>query len=322
MFWYFIKNLIEKIVLNLVLLMENHFGIDKILLHFFRFLLPDFVAYLHERHVFPVGPYYCTRLVFSFAFPLCSTLFILSMTFDRFYSIIRPHKAAVVNTVKRAKITIVLISVFSFVYNIPQYILSQSTGKNCIPYCNASQYKYSEIYYWLSFLVIFGCPFIMLLIMNCFIKNTLRKRLTNSRKHNVTSPGQSQGQFQGHVQGHFRSKDKTPTAKTLETHVYVILLLVTFSFLILTTPGTNVLLYIIQVNIDISPKAYAKFYFLESLTEKLFYTNCGINFFLYVISGKKFRKDLLSLFQCRIFKTKELSTLSDANTVSAVLDVK
>ena len=31
---------------------------------------------------------------FLWAASLCSTLFILSMTFDRFYSIIQPHKAA------------------------------------------------------------------------------------------------------------------------------------------------------------------------------------------------------------------------------------
>ena len=35
-----------------------------------------------------------------------STLFILSMTLRDFYSIVRPHKAASFNTVKRAKITI------------------------------------------------------------------------------------------------------------------------------------------------------------------------------------------------------------------------
>ena len=105
-----------------------------------------------------------------------------------------------------------------------------------------------------------------------------------------------------------------------EIHVYVILLLVTFAFLILTTPGTIILLYIIQVDIDTSPEAYAKFYFLESFTEKLFYTNCCINFFLYVISGRKFRKDLVNLLICRNLRKKEPSKLSDVNTVDSVLE--
>ena len=136
------------------------------------------------------------------------------------------------------------------------------------------------------------------------------------------SQGQDQGQFQGQIQGQFRSEDQSSVAKTSEIHVYVTLLCVTFAFLILTTPGTIILLYIVQVDIDTSPKAYAKFFFLESFTEKLYYTNCGINFFLYVISGRKFRKDLLNLFKCRNFKKKEPSKFSDVNTISSVLEEK
>ena len=48
-----------------------------------------------------------------------STWFILSMTFERFYSIIRPHKAASFNTVKRAKIIIICIVAFSALYSLP-----------------------------------------------------------------------------------------------------------------------------------------------------------------------------------------------------------
>ena len=234
--------------------------------------------------------------------------------------------AAVVNTVKRAKITIALIPIFSFVFNIPQYFLSQSTGTNCIPYGKASQYKYSDIYYWLSFLIIFGCPFLMLLIMNCFIINALQKRLNKFRNQNVVTQGQDlsqgQGQLQGQIQGQIRYRDQSSVAKTSEIHVYVTLLCVTFAFLILTTPGTIILLYIVQVDIDTSPEAYAKFFFLESFTEKLYYTNCGINFFLYVISGRTFRKDLLHFFKCRSLKKKNLSKFSDVNTVDSLLEEK
>ena len=45
-----------------------------------------------------------------------STWLILGMTFERFYSIIRPHKAASFNTVKKAKITIMCIVVISTLY--------------------------------------------------------------------------------------------------------------------------------------------------------------------------------------------------------------
>ena len=40
------------------------------------------------------------------------------------------------------------------------------------------------------------------------------------------------------------------------------------------------------------------FYLYYNVAQKLHYTNHGINFFLYVISGQKFRNDLVRLFPC------------------------
>ena len=68
---------------------------------------------------------------------------------------------------------------------------------------------------------------------------------------------------------------------------YITLLLVTFTFLVLFSP-----LYIFANIMGYSPKtAYAiaaSFLFLE-VAEKMYFTIYAINFFLYVISGPKFR---------------------------------
>ena len=63
-----------------------------------------------------------------------STLLIVSMTFERFYSIIQPHKAAWFNTVKKAKISIISIVIFSLFYNIPHVFVTSSQGTQCVPY--------------------------------------------------------------------------------------------------------------------------------------------------------------------------------------------
>ena len=141
-------------------------------------------------------------------------------TFGRFYSIIRPHKAASFNTVKRAKITIASITVFSVFFNIPHFFLSSRRGWQCIPYGNlaAMALPISKIYYWLSFALQFGLPFVLLLVMNSFIIHTLRTR-SNLRESAVSEgQGQSRGQSQGQKK------------KTSERQVYLILLLVTFAF--------------------------------------------------------------------------------------------
>ena len=127
--------------------------------------------------------------------------------------------------------------------------------------------------------------------MNCFIINTLRNRSNLLDNANVNSKGQTQGQLQGQA--------PSSSVKTSEIQIYIILLLVTFSFLILTTPGQVILLYIMTVDYNSSPEAFAKYYLLENIGEKMYYTNCGINFFLYVLSGKRFRTDLITLVRCR-----------------------
>ena len=65
---------------------------------------------------------------------MASTLFIMAMTFERCYSIIRPHKAASFNTVRKAKIIIVCIIIFSILYNIPNLFFSTDVGTRCEVY--------------------------------------------------------------------------------------------------------------------------------------------------------------------------------------------
>ena len=84
--------------------------------------------------------------------------------------------------------------------------------------------------------------------------------------------------------------------KKSERQKFVILLLVTFGFLILTTPAYSVLLYVNFADYTKLPHSFPQFQFSYSLAQKLYYTNYEINFYLYVISGKNFRTDLISLF--------------------------
>ena len=229
----------------------------------------------------PNQEWYCAMAhFFLFAATLSSALFILNMTFDRFYSIIRPHKAASFNTIKRARITIVCIVIFSIAYNIPHLFIGTNEGHHCIPYGPVLGIPIGQFYYWLSFTINFIIPFISLLIMNSFIIHIIRKSTS------FRSEGQVQGQGQG---SKFKSVDK---------QIYVILLLVTFGFLILITPSYTFFLYAMFYNYNQSAKSLAFFNLYYNIAQKSHYTNQGINFFLYVISGQKFRSDLVKLFGC------------------------
>ena len=55
-------------------------------------------------------------------------------------------------------------------------------------------------------------------------------------------------------------------------------------------------IYVQVVDFNASPEVFAGYFLFYHAGYKLQLTNYGINFFLYVISGKKFRTDLKKLF--------------------------
>ena len=159
---------------------------------------------------------------------LCSTLLILNMTFERFYGIIKPHKAALFKTVKRAKATILSIILIGTLYNIPH--VTDHYDLQCIPYVKVMHKIYGQFYYWFTIVVTYFVPSILLLLMNCLIIHTLRRR----SNFKVT---RSEGQ--GHTEG--QSSKITST----ERQIYIMLLLVSFGFLIFTIPGYALIFYVI-----------------------------------------------------------------------------
>ena len=232
----------------------------------------------------PPNQYWFCTIILTIVYSaiLSSDLFVLSMTFNRFYSIIKPPKAASVNTVKRAKITILCIVILSVLYNIPHLFTSSDLGRKCMSHANAANNIYVRVYFWSWICLAFVVPFILLLSMNSVIIHTLRKRSSNLS----TSVNQGQDQI----------NNESNKVKQSEKQIYTMLLLVSFTFLIMYTPINAVVLYINFFTGD-TPSFFAGRHLFHQAGEKLFYTNHGINFFLYVLSGNKFRTDLIKLFR-------------------------
>ena len=207
------------------------------------------------------------------------------MTFERFYSIVKPHKAASFNTSEKAKITITCCLIFSCLFNVPNLFLSINDGVRCIALGIPSPLV--EVYFWLTFVVGVILPFIFLLTMNGVIIHTLKTRSINQFTK-FGNPGQGQGQ--GEKVGH--------QMKNTEKQISITLLLITFGFIFLTTPAHLFTLYAFLVKTD-TPRMFAGYYLFYHVSQKILLTNNGVNFFLYITSGQRFRTDLLKLFQCK-----------------------
>ena len=133
--------------------------------------------------------------------------------------------------------------------------------------------------------------------MNSIIIHTLRNRA----KLNLSDPtcqGQSEGQ--------------TLKIKHSEKQIFTMLLLVTFMYLILSFPmrALNCYGYFYTGN---TPSYYAGFHLIYHIGIESIYTNHAINFFLYVLSGRKFRTDLINLLIQKKSNKNEFTNWSNNN---------
>ena len=251
-------------------------------------ILPTF-----ELHPF-VSMHCLWNMFTSFGFSMIGSLTIVAMTFDKFFAIRFPHKSASFNTPRRAKIVVTIIVVFSIIFNLPQFYVTVLVNGICIPY--ARQGTWNQIFMFVSFIFnavgIFGA----LIIMNGFIISAVR-----GRKKLLQNMGDGE------------KSSESKHQRSTERQITIMLLLVSFLYLILIGPGFIHFVYFLVVPPDRDPLTYANFTLSYNINQKLFFTNNSINFFLYCISGQKFRNDLLSLFRCQRQKGKHRGEFSESS---------
>ena len=190
---------------------------------------------------------------------------------------------------------IIFIIVFSCLFNVPYLFTLSTSGLQCI--MDLTNFE-NRFYFWLSCVVQFIIPFVMLLSMNSVIIHILRNR-SLAKKFIATDQGEGQCNSRHPGQGQSESQGQNLETKSSERQIFAILLLVAFSFFVLITPLYAFNIYVQVFDFSKSPKHFAGFYIFYQTVHKLYFTNNAINFFLYVISGQKFRNDLINLFKGR-----------------------
>ena len=98
------------------------------------------------------------------------------------------------------------------------------------------------------------------------------------------------------------------------------LLLVTFVFLTLSLPVRGLVFYV-NFSRGNTPFYYAGLNLFYQVGTNSYYSNHGVNFFLYVISGQKFRGDLRRLFMSKK-QNDENGTESDISIITSACSVK
>ena len=212
-----------------------------------------------------------------------STNQVLAMTIDKYVAIKWPHRAAIYSTPRRARSIPIGVFLSTLLYNIPHLFSSSVVGGQCLSYSVGG--TITKVYSWITFIVNGIIPFSMLIYMNYVIVQTVR----NSRKMFRSTDTDTENAQE--------NETKQRTVKSAENQLTKMLLSVTMLFLILLFPIYIRFIYLTFVERDTSAK-YARSVLLFQITYKLLTTNNGINFFLYCISGKKFRNDLKEILSC------------------------
>lgn len=222
-------------------------------------------------------------------------IIIISMTVDRFIAIRYPLKAVIHCTPRRAKITIAVTICVSLVYNLPLAFISEMVD-DIICAGFAKKDPLTEIIAVIHFITNSLMAFIVILSLNVAIIISFRKHqrssIRNNSNHSLPSASSTE------------SLRRDPNRQ--ETQLTAMLLMVTFAFLFLTLPQhIRYAVYTDVVDQRESESSYALYVLIYHITNKLFYTNSAVNFFLYCASGPKFRMDLKNLCSGRAKMPKD-----------------
>ena len=240
-------------------------------------IIPEWLEACQFFIVNEVHPVTCKLEKFLFyTFGDVAIWIMCAFTFDRFIAVCFPFKKQHVCTPKYAKITAVVIMVVSCgknmhvfwtrgpVFDSSDAILETNCGR-------PEPFSYFERYIrpWIAFAFVNLIPFIVVITCNIFIIKTLIKAQRRMASVSTNDSGFMQTIF--------------------------MCLSASFAFLLCITP--SIIVYIGKPYWTSEGNPNYTYNIAKAITNQLAYVNHSINFFLYCITGRKFREQFVTLFR-------------------------
>ncbi|XP_069114763.1 probable G-protein coupled receptor 139 [Argopecten irradians] len=221
-----------------------------------------------------------------------SVWLIVAVTVERYIAVCFPLKASFLCRIRKAKyiVVVLLLILCSLNSHFLWTVQLRHVGNNAtapVYVCDASP-NFSDlvnhVWVWIDAGMYSFVPFVILLILNARIVHKVWVA-KNERKH-ITERRMSTC-----------NADKSPAGlREASTKVTVMLLTISFTFLLTTLP-MNVILILTKTWNEQSQRQRANFHLAKTVSEILMYLNHTVNFFLYCISGRKFRLQIISSFR-------------------------
>ena len=226
-----------------------------------------------------------------------SVWLIVAVTVERFIAVMFPLKAPRVCNTRNARITILCIIVLfisvnsHFLWSVQLH--HYSFNNITISKCHAkplSAHLVEEVWPWVDAAIYSFVPFLIIIILNIYII----KRIVSARQNRNVLRQQSS------LRHKYRVIKPNRTHEEASRRITFMLLVVSFSFLITTLPMNIVLIVTSFYGTDEfeDDAIFSKRKLMSTSTEMLMYLNHSINFFLYCVTGKKFRRQFKELIMC------------------------
>lgn len=222
----------------------------------------------------------------------------LLVTVNRYISVCRPYEASSLCSVQHARQHVVLVWIFSILYNLPRFF-EYKVATIVNPHTNSThlrpvltemgrnkvyQIVYSNAFY---FVVMFLIPLVLLVLLN--YKLILALRRTKKKRAQLISS----------VDANSRSEDD----------ITLVLIVVVLVFVVCQTPAlvTQGLVSFVDIQERICPKIV---FYYERLSDLMVVANSSMNFIIYFLCSKKFRQILIMLVCKKKIHSPENSTNS------------
>ncbi|XP_052777576.1 neuromedin-U receptor 2-like [Mya arenaria] len=233
---------------------------------------------------------------FTYASVQFSSWILVGVTCERLISVVWPHRVRLGCTPRAAIVTIFALLIP--ILGLNAHMFYGHGNSSLVPRdgpCEPLYIGYSKFWDkywpWIDFAVAYAVPFLFLAVSNTVIIYKMHK--THRQRRRISSVGK-------------HGVDNSARDKKLVTIVLVIL---TVSFFICLTPVQIFFIYqpywrerVFEEYFCQDWKRFAeetgKFQLVFAIVNLLSYINAGFNFFLYVISGSKFRHEVKALFMC------------------------
>lgn len=210
----------------------------------------------------------CKTFSVLFFFSLhTSAWFVLLVTADRFFAVICPLKIASFSSVSRARKMAAFATILIATYSSPLIFDITLVQKGNITIgCWKRTAFMKEVYPYFKLVTYSIIPFTAVFIMNIVIilviaRKTIEKTVQNSQNN--------------------------------QYKLIIMLLAVSFAWLLLSTPFS---IYPFLFSKEKTPENKARKFLVKTICFLLVYLNSSINFYIYCITGQKFRGELRNLF--------------------------